>query len=143
MKKDTTTLKRQAQELMSKNPAAIKKIPPADIRQLVEDLQVHQIGYMVVINPCLPFLPVDITIDFLNEVKLHAKSRETVLGVFQKRTTIYDENGKQISGRGFTHNTKTLPFILLSAHCYHGFPSEVVGKSNMYEFSKFPFVPIP
>jgi len=43
MKKDTTTLKRQAQELMSKNPAAIKKIPPADIKHLIEDLQVHQI----------------------------------------------------------------------------------------------------
>jgi len=43
MKKDTTTLKNQAQELLRKDPAAIKKIPPADIRQLIEDLQVHQI----------------------------------------------------------------------------------------------------
>lgn len=43
MKKDKTSLKKQAREFVSKNPAAIKKIPPTDIRQLVEDLQVHQI----------------------------------------------------------------------------------------------------
>ena len=43
MKKDKTTLKKQAQEFMSKNPSAIKNIPPMDIRQLIEDLQIHQI----------------------------------------------------------------------------------------------------
>jgi len=43
MPKDKTTLKKQAQEFMSKNPAAIKNIPPMDIKQLIEDLQVHQI----------------------------------------------------------------------------------------------------
>jgi PAS domain S-box-containing protein len=43
MQKDKTTLKKQAQEFMSKNPSAIKNIPPVDIRQLIEDLQVHQI----------------------------------------------------------------------------------------------------
>ena len=43
MKKDKTTLKKQAQEFMSKNPAAIKNIPPMDIKQLIEDLQIHQI----------------------------------------------------------------------------------------------------
>ncbi len=43
MQKDKTTLKKQAQEFMSKNPSAIKNIPPMDIRQLIEDLQVHQI----------------------------------------------------------------------------------------------------
>ena len=43
MKKDKTTLKDQAQEFMNKNPSAIKKIPPTDIKQLIEDLQIHQI----------------------------------------------------------------------------------------------------
>ncbi len=43
MKKDKTTLKNQAREFIRKNTAAIKEIPPTDIRQLVEDLQVHQI----------------------------------------------------------------------------------------------------
>ena len=43
MKKDKTTLKKQAQDFISKNPSAIKNIPPMDIRQLIEDLQVHQI----------------------------------------------------------------------------------------------------
>jgi two-component system cell cycle sensor histidine kinase/response regulator CckA len=43
MQKDKTTLKKQAQEFISKNPAAIRNIPPMDIRQLIEDLQVHQI----------------------------------------------------------------------------------------------------
>ena len=43
MKRDKTTLKRQAQEFIDKNPAAIKEIPPSDIRQLIEDLQIHQI----------------------------------------------------------------------------------------------------
>jgi len=33
----------QAQEFMSKNPVAIKNIPPMDIKQLIEDLQVHEI----------------------------------------------------------------------------------------------------
>ena len=43
MQKDKTTLKKQAQEFMSKNPAAIKSIPPMDIKQLIEGLQIHQI----------------------------------------------------------------------------------------------------
>jgi PAS domain S-box-containing protein len=43
MKKDKTPLKDQAQEFMSQNPSAIKKIPPTDIKQLIEDLQIHQI----------------------------------------------------------------------------------------------------
>lgn len=43
MKKDKDALKEKARELMRKSPAAINDIPPADIRQLVEDLQVHQI----------------------------------------------------------------------------------------------------
>ena len=43
MKKGKPTLKEQAQEVISKNPAAIEKIPPMDIKQLIEDLQVHQI----------------------------------------------------------------------------------------------------
>ena len=43
MQKDNALLKIQAQEFISKNPSAIIKIPPADIQQLSEDLQVHQI----------------------------------------------------------------------------------------------------
>ena len=43
MQKDKALLKIQAQEFISKNPSAINKIPPADIQQLIEDLQVHQI----------------------------------------------------------------------------------------------------
>ena len=43
MEKDKTTLLKQAQEYISNNPATSKNIPPGDIRQLIEDLQVHQI----------------------------------------------------------------------------------------------------
>ena len=43
MQKEKTALKKQAQEFLSKNPSAINKIPLADIQQLIEDLQVHQI----------------------------------------------------------------------------------------------------
>ena len=43
MKIDKEKLRRQAHEFMSKKPSAVKNIPPADIRQLIEDLQVHQI----------------------------------------------------------------------------------------------------
>jgi len=43
MQKDKTALKKQAQEFLSKNPSAIKEIPPTDIRELIEDLQVHQV----------------------------------------------------------------------------------------------------
>ena len=43
MKNDKTKLKKQAQEFMSKNPAAIKNIPPMDVKQLIADLQIHQI----------------------------------------------------------------------------------------------------
>ena len=43
MKKDKTTLKKQALEFISKNPSAIEKIPSIDIKQLIEDLQVHQV----------------------------------------------------------------------------------------------------
>jgi len=43
MQKDKTALKKQAQKFISKNPSAIKEIPPMDIRELIEDLQVHQI----------------------------------------------------------------------------------------------------
>ena len=43
MQKDKTTLKKQAQDFISKNPSAINKIPPMNIRQLIEDLQVYQI----------------------------------------------------------------------------------------------------
>ena len=43
MKTDRTTLTKQAQDFISKNPSAIENIPATDIKQLVEDLQVHQI----------------------------------------------------------------------------------------------------
>ncbi len=43
MKIDKEKLRRQALEFMSKKPSAVKNIPPTDIRQLIEDLQVHQI----------------------------------------------------------------------------------------------------
>jgi PAS domain S-box-containing protein len=43
MQKDKTALKKQAQEFINKNPSAIKEIPPMDIKELIEDLQVHQI----------------------------------------------------------------------------------------------------
>ena len=43
MQKDKTILKKQAQEFINKNPSVIEKIPPMDIRQLIEDLQVHQV----------------------------------------------------------------------------------------------------
>lgn len=43
MEKDKTTLLRQAQEFVSRNPASSKDIPPRDIRQLIENLQVYQI----------------------------------------------------------------------------------------------------
>jgi PAS domain S-box-containing protein len=43
MKTDRTSLLKQAQDLISKHPAAIENIPATDIKQLVEDLQVHQI----------------------------------------------------------------------------------------------------
>ncbi len=43
MQKDKTTLKKQAQEFIKKNPSAIENTPSMDIRQLVEDLQIHQI----------------------------------------------------------------------------------------------------
>jgi len=43
MQKDKTILKKQAQEFINKNPSVIEKIPPMDTRQLIEDLQVHQV----------------------------------------------------------------------------------------------------
>ena len=43
MKTDKTALKERAREFISKNPSAIKEIPPTDVKQLIEDLQVHQI----------------------------------------------------------------------------------------------------
>ena len=43
MPQDKTTLKNQAQEFLSKNPSALKDIPTMDIRQLIEDLQIHQL----------------------------------------------------------------------------------------------------
>jgi len=43
MQKDKTTLKKQAQEFISKNPSVINKISPTEIKQLIENLQVHQV----------------------------------------------------------------------------------------------------
>ena len=43
MKKDQTSLKKRARQFIRNNPSAIKKIPPTDIKQLIEELQVHQI----------------------------------------------------------------------------------------------------
>lgn len=36
-------LRKRVEEFLNKNPSAIKKIPPADIRNLFEDLQIYQI----------------------------------------------------------------------------------------------------
>ncbi len=36
-------LRKQTEELLDKNPAVIKKIPPKDVRNLLEDLQIYQI----------------------------------------------------------------------------------------------------
>ena len=38
-----TRLRERAEEFANKNPSAIKKMPPSDIRNLVEDLHIHQI----------------------------------------------------------------------------------------------------
>jgi two-component system cell cycle sensor histidine kinase/response regulator CckA len=43
MQKDKTTLKKQAQEFISKNPSVINKISPTEIKQLIENLQVHHV----------------------------------------------------------------------------------------------------
>jgi PAS domain S-box-containing protein len=37
------TLRKRAEELVKKNPAAVKKIPPRDIQKLIEELQIHQV----------------------------------------------------------------------------------------------------
>ena len=36
-------LRKRTEELLNKNPVAIKKIPPRDVRNLLEDLQIYQI----------------------------------------------------------------------------------------------------
>jgi len=36
-------LRKRTEELLNKNPAVIKKIPPMDVRNLLEDLQIYQI----------------------------------------------------------------------------------------------------
>ncbi len=36
-------LRKRTEELLNKNPAVIKKIPPRDVRNLLEDLQIYQI----------------------------------------------------------------------------------------------------
>jgi PAS domain S-box-containing protein len=41
--KQRIKLRKRVEEFLNKNPSAIKKIPPADIRNLFEDLQIYQI----------------------------------------------------------------------------------------------------
>jgi len=36
-------LRQRAEEFINKNPSAIRKIPPGDVKTLIEDLQIHQI----------------------------------------------------------------------------------------------------
>jgi PAS domain S-box-containing protein len=36
-------LRQRAEEFINKNPSAIRKIPPGDVKKLIEDLQIHQI----------------------------------------------------------------------------------------------------
>jgi PAS domain S-box-containing protein len=36
-------LRERAEEFISKNPSAIKKMPPCDVTKLIEDLQIHQV----------------------------------------------------------------------------------------------------
>jgi len=36
-------LRRRAEELINENPSAIEKIPPNDVKKLIEDLQIHQV----------------------------------------------------------------------------------------------------
>ena len=40
--KQTSKLRKRIEEFLQKNPAAIKKIPPEDVRNLFEDLQIYQ-----------------------------------------------------------------------------------------------------
>jgi len=41
--KKNYSLRKKAQEFIDKNPSAIKKIPPRDVKNLIEDLQIHQV----------------------------------------------------------------------------------------------------
>ena len=43
MKKTDSTLRERAGAFLNKNPSAIKKVPPDDIKSLIEELQIHQI----------------------------------------------------------------------------------------------------
>ena len=43
MSKQSIKLRKRVEDFLNKNPAAIKKIPPRDIRNLFEDLQIYQI----------------------------------------------------------------------------------------------------
>lgn len=36
-------LRKRTEELLNKNPAVIKKIPPGDLRNLLEDIQIYQL----------------------------------------------------------------------------------------------------
>ncbi|MCG6878359.1 MAG: PAS domain-containing protein, partial [Deltaproteobacteria bacterium] len=36
-------LRRRAEAFINKNPSAMRKVPPADVKKLIEDLQIHQV----------------------------------------------------------------------------------------------------
>lgn len=36
-------LRKRAEEFLNKHPRAIKKLPPGDVRNLIEDLQIYQV----------------------------------------------------------------------------------------------------
>jgi PAS domain S-box-containing protein len=36
-------LRRRAEEFINKNPSAMRKVPPGDVKKLIEDLQIHQV----------------------------------------------------------------------------------------------------
>ncbi len=38
-----STLQKRAEEFINKHPSAVKKIPPSDVQNLIEDLQIHQV----------------------------------------------------------------------------------------------------
>lgn len=101
--------------------------------------QMTDVDWIVFVNPCFPFLPLD---DLVGLVERAKTADRPLVGAIRQRNWIWWDNGVLLAGDPSVGlNTKTNPATWLPGHCWSAWPASMLGTTEMLmepEFIQLP-----
>ncbi len=88
----------------------------------------RDLDWLVVINPCLPFLTVNTIKRAVNRIKKGAKLFATV---FEQRGFVWDSEGKKLFKQDSISDSQNNPIFYTTCAAIHAYPREVLGTDEM------------